>query len=252
MRFVIKSVSNTIDVWDHESEDRDRQGEFHYDFCLDCVDNSRLDINDDYVLCSLEYYESHSEELKSRTRLECVLSVSDRDAATQERENYLGKRFGYGYVIGNTFRIHIYLRHEIFKNFIKHVESYCQVGLLLITFKNDKDNSITFGSSWDGSHEIVRRSEEHLINPLSIEQFHVHFGLVNKKEAWEIEYEKEKLERLKSQKKQELMDTVEHAVTVSYQKAKDDSVGKLFIQFKPYLTLITLLLAAIVLKLLFK
>ena len=254
MNFVIKSIRNSITVWEHEYENLDKQGSSTYHFLLECLGDSRMDINDDYVLCSEDYYDKNRDLLKNRTRIHsCHLSIYDFDGMSEERKTFFGKRFGHGYFSDNDFGVEISLRHEVFESLIKHIDSGREITHFSTHFRsNDKINSLEFGSSFDGSHTIWKTSEEEWGKLLSIENFYMSFEILNKKESWEVEYDEKKREQLDSQKKLELMEMIENAITVSHQKIKEDIVRRLFKEFKPYLTLITLLVTAITLNLIFK
>ena len=182
MNFVIKSIRNSIEVWEHQSENVNLQGSSHYDFDLECLGDTRMDINDDYVLCSEDFYEKNRDQLQNRSRiLSCHLSIYDRDGMDEERKTFYGKRFGHGYTSGNEFGIEISLRHEVFESLIKHIDSGRQITCFRINFKStDKINPRVSGSDFD-FHTIWKTSEEELV--LSVETFRVEFDLYKTKES---------------------------------------------------------------------
>jgi hypothetical protein len=210
-----------------------------------------MDIDDDYVLCSEDYYEKNRDQLQNRRRiLSCRLSIYDRDGMDEERKIFYGKRFGHGHTSGNDFGIEISLRHEVFESLVKHIDSGRKITRLNISFKSTSKINPSVSGSGSDFHTIWKTSEEEFV--LSVEVFSVEVDLYETKKSWEIEDDKRKQEQIETQKKQELMEIIENAITQSDQKTREEIVGKLFKEFKPYLTLITMLLGAIVLSLIYK
>ena len=144
MQFVVNSISKSMELWDHQT--KEILGDFTINFDISPFDQWHINIDDDLIFCSDEFYLSNKDSIGIRKQIYSNLSVHNRDKLSKDELEFIGDSFGIAVCSkhdGNGMIYYqIFLKEKSF-NDLFHQLNFSKVVEVFISIR-DKD--AVFGS----------------------------------------------------------------------------------------------------------
>lgn len=130
MKFFIERIDSAVSAWNPELNTSEEK--FSIVFGIKPLSNFRMDIDDNYVLCSDEYYTAHNSELIHRKKVCCSATILNSNSRNEEGLNI--SAFGYGRLIDDDLNFFIYLNTQTIFYLCNQINSMKKINDLFITF----------------------------------------------------------------------------------------------------------------------
>jgi hypothetical protein len=169
MKFLIEFIDSNLSVWNSKLNELEEN--YFIMFEVKPYSNFRINIDDNYVLCSDEYYKKYKTKLINKKNVSCSVTILGSKPINQEHQ--LLNSLGYGKFIDEELNLFIHLNSQVFFHLCNQISSMKKINDLFITFRtgpelvrispSNSENSNTI--HWDRS----QKKDESLLEIKSFE-----------------------------------------------------------------------------------
>lgn len=151
MKFLIECIDSNLSAWNPKLNTIEEK--YSIVFGVKPISSFRMDIDDNYLLCSDEYYDTHSAELIHRKKVSCSVTILGSKPLNQELVPI--SSLGYGKLIDEDLNFFIYLNSQAFFHLCNQINSMKKINDLFITFNSQLDDGAYIPSNSENSNKLV-------------------------------------------------------------------------------------------------